>query len=153
MTRFGWEPLKTLLAEPNFRDIAQAYYDELWGDTGVVCVPDWDKRQAMEDAFCYRIWTAHVDGTLAGFIEFQLGPTVNARDTLFAVDLGHFISPTFRGKGVLGYRMWRAAERALEEMGVRAMLCHDNMKHPLMPFFLSLGMKPIGTLFHKVIGQ
>ena len=151
MTRFEWMPLKALLTEPNFRDIANAYYDELWGDTGIICAPDWEKRQAMEDAFCYRIWTARVDGTVAGFIEFQIGPTVNAKDTLFAIDMGHFVSPPFRGKGVIGYRMLRTAERALEEMGVKAILMHDNLRHPLMPHFLSLGFRPIGTLFHKVL--
>ncbi len=149
--RFGWEPLKTVLAEPNFPDLFRAYHDELWGEPRVPCVPDWERRQAMEDAFQYRIWIARVDETLAGFIEFQIAPTLNARTTLYAIDCGHFITPAFRGNARLGYRMWSTAFKALDELGVKVVLCHDNIAHPLMQFFLALGMKPVGTLFHKVL--
>lgn len=153
LVKFGWEPLKSFLAEPNARDIVAAYHGELWGEARVPCAPDWDRRQAMEDAFQYRLWTARVDETLAGFIEFQVAPTLNASTTLFAIDVGHFILPAFRGNARLGHRMWASAMRALEELGVGVVMAHDNMTHPLMPFFLSLGMRPTGITFMKVLGQ
>ena len=151
MTRFGWTPIREVLKEPNIRDLVQAYFAELWGEARVPCVPDWEKRCQLEDQFLYRVWTAHVDDTMAGFIEWHITPTINAKDTLFALDAGHFIAPTFRGNSRLGYRMWSSCIRALEELGVKVVLVHDNIRHPLMPFFLSLGFKPIGTLYHKVL--
>lgn len=150
---FGWESIKELLADPNFRDLVRSYHRELWGEFDVPCDPDWARRVAMEEAGVYRAWTARVDRTWAGFIELQIGPTLNAKGSVFAIDAGHYITPTFRGIPRLGYRMWRSAFDALKREGVNVILAHDNMKHPLMPFMLSLGMRPIGTLFMKVLDQ
>lgn len=150
---FGWESIKELLAEPNFRDVVRAYHRELWGETGVSCDPDWERRIAMEEQGMYRAWTARVDRTWAGFIEWQIAPTINAKGTLFAIDAGHYVTPTFRGNNRLGYRMWSTAFAALKREGVKVVMAHDNIRHPLMPFMLGLGMKPVGTLYHKVLDQ
>ena len=151
MTRFGWTPIREVLKEPNIRDIAQAYYAELWNDARVPCNPDWERRIRMEDEGSYKVWTATVDGTLAGFIEFQLTPTLNSRDKIVALDCGHFLAPAFRGKDRLWWQMWRSAERAIAELGGKSILAHDNIRRPLMAPFLSLGYKPVATLYWKAL--
>jgi hypothetical protein len=105
----------------------------------------------MEDAGIYKLWVARVGPTLAGGIEWQIAPTLNAMTTMFGIDCGHFLTPTFRDIPRLGYRMWREAFAALEREGVKVVMSHDNVKHPLMPFFLALGMKPTGTIYQKVL--
>jgi hypothetical protein len=150
-TTFGWEPLKTVLAEPNFRDLAQAYHRELWGEDRVPCAPDWARRQAMEDAGIYKLWVARVGPTLAGGIEWQIAPTLNAMTTMFAIDCGYYVIPAFRDDARFGWRMWKTALLALKGLGVTVVMSHDNIRHPLMPFFLGLGFKPMGTIYQKVL--
>lgn len=149
-TTFGWEPLKTILAEPNFPDIVRAYHRELWSEDRVPCDPDWARRQAMEDAGQYKAWVGRVGPTLAGFIEWQIGPTLNAKGSVVAIDCGHYVSPTFRAIPRFGYHMWKAALQALRGEGVNVVMTHDNERHPLMPFMLALGMKPAGVFYHRV---
>lgn len=150
-TSYGWESIKDLLEEPNFRDIVRSYHGELWGERGIPCDPDWLKRIAMQEAGTYRAWTARVDGTWAAFIEWQIMPTLNAKGTLFAIDAGHYVSPTFRDNNRLGYRLWSTAFAALQREGVKVVMSHDNIKRPLMPFMLSLGMRPVGVMYYKVL--
>lgn len=140
-----------ILREPNIADIIQSYHAELWGEERVPCAPDWERRRQAEAAGTYRVWTAYAGKTLAGFIEWQVMPTLNAKETLFAIDCGHYLSTAFRGAGGIGYRMWRSALEALKREGAKVVMTHDNIRHPLMPFMLALGMKPVGTLYHKVI--
>ena len=146
---YGWTPLREILAEPNIGYLVSSYHQELWGEFRTPCEPDWEKRQAMEDAFVYRAWTMWVGGTLGGFIEWQVAPTINAKNTLFAIDCGHYIHPTYRSEPRLLYRMWSTAERALRDLGAEVVMVHDNIKRPMMPFFLARRYRPIGTLFMK----
>jgi hypothetical protein len=47
--------------------------------------------------------------------------------------------------------MWKTALLALKGLGVTVVMSHDNIRHPLMPFFLGLGFKPMGTIYQKVL--
>ena len=69
------------------------------------------------------------------------------RTILAAIDGGHYLSPGYRDKGMVGWRMWRSAKAALIEEGVRFIMAHDNAKRPLMPFFLALGFEPLSTMW------
>jgi hypothetical protein len=64
-----------------------------------------------------------------------------------AIDGGHYLSPEFRNNGRIGYRMWKSVIAALKEDGVKAIMTHDNACRPLMPFFLSLGLEPLSTMW------
>jgi hypothetical protein len=147
---YRWEPLEKLLEEPNVRDLILGYWEELSPLKTIARLdPDWADMIAREKAGRFCVWTARVNGTLAGFVSFHLVPHLNYRSTLFAMDAGHFLSPAFRDKGRLGFRMWRTAEAALKQKGVAVAVVHDNAKRPLMPFFLALGYEPRSTLFWK----
>ena len=144
---FGWEKLETLLAEPNVRDLIQEYWEELWSYKDIPCEIDWPRLLAREVEGVYRVWTARVDGTLAGFAAFYVEPYVLARTTLFAIDGGHFLSAAFRDKGMVGFRMWKTAAAALKAEGVQMAMMHDNAARPLLPFFLALGAEPRSTWY------
>jgi hypothetical protein len=92
-----------------------------------------------------------LNSTFIGFAAFHLLCHLNYPTTLFAIDAGHFLSPAFRDKGRIGFRMWRTVEPALKERGAKIIMAHDNMVHPLLPFFLALGYEPQSTLFWKVL--
>jgi hypothetical protein len=145
--RFGWEKLATLLAEPNIRDLIEAYWLELSPIKHLPLDIDWPRLLRGEADGVYRVWTARVDGTLAGFIAFWVQTHMYHRTVLFAVDGGHFLAPAFRDKGMLGWRMWRAAKAALAGEGVKVWMTHDNARRPLMPFFLALGLEPLSTMW------
>ena len=152
-TRYGWEPLAAVLAEPNAPDLIRAYAEELTPVANAMPVdPDWDRLCTLEAAGIYHLWSARVDRTLAGFISFFVQTHHNYKSTLLAIDAGHFVSPAFRDTpGRIGYRMWKTAEAALREKGVKVIVAHDNSIHPLMPLMLALGYEPRGTLFYKVL--
>ena len=145
--RFGWEKLETLLKEPNVQDIVTQYWAELWSHKDIKCEPDWSRFLKLEQDGIYRVWTAHVGSTLAGFASFYVQPFILSRSTLFAIDGGHFLAPCFRDNRQIGWRMWRTAKAALQAEGVKMWVAHDNAQHPLMPFFLALGMEPRTTWF------
>lgn len=150
--RFGWEPLEELLKEPNLADLVRQYADEYSPIRHIAEVDiDWPELVRRDREGAFAVWAARVGPTLAGFVSFYLWPHLFYRTTLFAVDAGHFLAPTFRDNSRIGFRMWRTAERALEERGVRVIVAHDNAERPLMPFFLALGFEPRSTMFWKVI--
>jgi hypothetical protein len=150
--RFGWEPIKVLLAEPNVRDLIVAYYEELSPLKGIAKLdPNWEGMVQAEKDGVFCVWTARVDQTLAGFITFHLLYHMHYRNTLFAQDAGHFLAPLFRDKGRIGYRMWKTVEPALRVRGAKIIMAHDNAYRPLMPFFLALDYEPRSTMFWKAL--
>ena len=150
--RFGWEKLADILTGANVQDLILAYWEELSPvkDAAPLDV-DWDWLKRMEGEGQLLIWTARVNGTLAGFIAFQVHPHFTSRRTLFAFDCGHYLAPPFRDNSRIGFRMWRTALAGLRAKGVRVVMAHDNAGRPLMPFFLALGFEPRSTIFFKVL--
>lgn len=150
MTRYGWEKLKDILAEPNLRDLLTAYYEELWPLKSKVAIdPDWPEMLRREEAGIFKVWTARVDGTLAGFVSFSIFPHLMTRQALWAFDCGHFLHPAYRDKGRVGYQMWRSVEGPLRDLGVQVICAHDNVKRSLLPFFMALKYEPRATTFMK----
>lgn len=151
VTRFAWEPLAQVLAEPNAADMIRSYVEELSPLRDILPVaPDWEMKRRMEAEGIYRLWAARVDSTLAGYISFQIVPHTDYKDVKFAFDAGHYLSPAFRDKpGRLGFRMWRTGTAALRELGVQFVMSHDNACRPLMPFMIGLGFEPLGGVYLK----
>ena len=146
--RFGWEPLERLLAEPNVKDLITAYWEELWPYKDVPVIVDWERLKRFEAAGVYKVWTARVGPTLAGFASFYVQPHVFAMTTIIAMDGGHFVNPAFRDtEARIGWRMWKTAKVALKELGAVMINVHDNASRPLMPFFLALDMEPRSVMF------
>lgn len=155
---FGWEELGTLLKDPNLRDLITGYWEELSPIKHIPLDIDWPLLLDWNAKGIYRIWTARVNGTLAGFVSFFISPHIFYRNILFAVDRGHFLSPAFRDTNArLGWRLWSTATAALKQMDIKVAMLHDNAKRPLMPFFLALGAEPLSTMwvldFTKEPGQ
>jgi acetyltransferase (GNAT) family protein len=148
----GFERLEFLLKEPNVKDLITDYWEELSPIKDVAKLdPDWPRILGLEKAGIFRVWSVRVTGTLAGFILFHVQPHIFCRTTLFAIEVGHFLGPAFRGNGRVGYHMWKSALVALKDEGAKVVWAHDNASRPLLPFFLQLGFEPRSTMFWKVI--
>ena len=146
--RFGWETLAVLLEEPNVRELITDYWRELWPFPDIPVEVDWPRLLGHEAAGIYKVWTARVNGTLAGFVSFYVQPHIMSRNVVMAIDGGHFLAPAFRNRhDRLGWRMWRTAKAALKAEGVKVWQNHDNAARPLMPFFLALDMEPRSVIF------
>ena len=151
-TRFGWEKLETLLAEPNSAGMIADWWEEMHPDKAAAPLdPAWDDMLAMEKVGRFKCWTVREDKTLAGFVCFHVFPHLHHRSTLFAIDGGYYLSPEFRDYSRLGYRMFKTVRTALKAEGVRIIVWHDNLKRPLMPFFLALGATPRSIMYWDVI--
>jgi hypothetical protein len=141
--------LASVLSEPNARDLIASYSDEL-SPISDPPSPDWDAMAAMEARGEYRIWACYVEGTLAGYIAFEIHPHLDYKDTLFAFTPQHFVSPAYRDTAeMLGWRMWRSAMPALRKLGVRFLMSHDSSKRSLLPFMLAMDARPIGCVYLK----
>ena len=145
---FGWEPLETILTEPNIQDLLFSYWEELSPIKGLPLDVNWPQLLEWERQFIYRVWVARVGGTMAGFISFMVQPHFLHRNTLFAVDYGHFLAPDYRDtQSMVGARMWRSARAALKEAGVEISFLHDNSLRPLSPFLLGIGARPFSAMW------
>jgi len=149
--RCSWQPLAEVLAEPNAIDMIRDYWEELSPEKDSVPLdPDWGLLKRLECEGVYKIWTARVDGTLAGFISFFIQPHHNYKSTLMGFDAGHFLSPAYRNSpGRVGFKMWRTAEAGLRAIGVAQVMIHDNAARPLLPFFLGMGYTPRSVIYWK----
>ena len=148
---FAWESVVDLFAEPNARELVLAQYDEFGGLKGEVPLdPDFPRMRELEKLGAYKIWAARLDGLLVGFIEFTIATTMHHRSTLYACDGGHFVHPSNCDIWTLS-KMWRSAEAALLDLGVKVVMAHDNPHRPLPAFFRRLGYRAGGSLFYKVI--
>jgi hypothetical protein len=102
--------------------------------------------EACEKRGEFRLWTARVDGLLAGGIMWWIAPHPNfANSGKRAMDGGHYLAPQFRGKGLIGLRMWRAVIPELKAMGVTFINAHENSEMPLPAFFRRLGFEPFAV--------
>ena len=146
-TRFSWESLETILAEPNIRELLVSYWEELSPVKHLPLDPDWARLFDWERQSIFRVWCARVDGTLAGFITWVIQPHFLHRNTVFAVDHGHYLAPAFRdiAGAMIGMRMWRSTKIALKESGCEFAMIHDNALRPLSPFFLAIGARPFSA--------
>jgi hypothetical protein len=147
-TAYRWEPLATILAEPNVREMIEAYWTELSPIKSLPLDIDWDRLRDWERQFIFRVWCARVEGTLAGFITFCVQPQILFKSTLFAVEQGHYLAHAFRDtQQRVGARMWWTVRPALKELGVDVVFLHDNALRPLSPFLLSIGARPFSSMW------
>lgn len=148
---FDWLPVAQFLEEPNVWELMeQEYYEFEKYHRQIPMAVDFERMLEAERQFRYRMWAAHQDGLLIGFIEFHLGPTFHNRSMLYAQDGGHFLAPEFRDVFTF-LKMWRTAEEALRELGVQVILAHDNDVRPVAPVFKRLCYQPVGTVYLKVL--
>lgn len=126
------------------------WWEEMSPEKSVPLDPAWDDMIAAERAGRFRVWTVRVDQTLAGFLCFHVFPHMSHRSTLFAIDGGYYLSPAFRG-GLTAWRMFKGARTALQKEGVKVIVWHDNLLHPLMPFLLALGAKPRSIMYWDLL--
>ena len=148
----AWEPVSRLLDEPGLQAMVEAYWQELSPRHDVLAfAPDWLQMIELESAGVFRVWACRVDGEIAGFIGWHIFRPIMYARTLWAVDGGHYLAGPFRDNGRIGWRMWKSAGVALEEMGVAAAMMHDNAKRPLAPFFLGLGAEPVSSTYLWVL--
>jgi len=118
---FQWETLDALLEEPNFRDMIAEWWEEM-SPLKVRQVVDWAAMAAENHAGYLHIWTARVDKTLAGFVRFYVLRPPEHSNALFAHERGYYLSPLFRDKARIAWRLFRSARTALkEELGVRTL--------------------------------
>ncbi len=147
--KFSWEKLEVLLSEPNCRELITEYWEELWPYKKEIPLDvDWDLLSRYEADGVFRVWSARVGGTLAGFVSFYIQPYILAKTTILALDGGHYLSPEFRNRlDRLGYRMYKTAGIALKAEGAKLAMLHDNAARPLLPLFLAIGASPRSIIY------
>lgn len=147
----GWEPIERLTAEPNIVELIleqEAEFSAL--PESIPLDLDIERMRMAEQAGLFRMWGARLDGLLVGLIEWNITPPLHHRSTLYAFDGGHYLAPEYRSVWT-HFVIWRQAVAALRELGVKAVMAHDNPRRPMAAFFARLGFEPAGQLYLKVL--
>ncbi len=155
MVEFGWLPLREALAAPNIKSLIADYYETLTPESvkaAAPCDPDWARMIELEEAGAFKCWCARDGEVLVGFITFQISYHLQFRQTLFALDAGHFIDAALCENPAWVYMaMWRSVEQPLRELGVRVIMAHDNQLQPMPAFFKRLGFEARAMNYSKVL--
>ena len=153
--RYGWEKLSFVLREPEVPHLIREYWEELWPAKAAAPLdPDFGRMLQQEEQGVLRLWaTRDEEKKLVGFVMFHVMPHLASRKTLFALDAGHYLSPSSRDLSEwVGVSMWRQALEALKALGVVVVMAHDNYARPLGPFFKRIGFEPRSTIYWKILG-
>jgi hypothetical protein len=148
---FGWQTVAELIVDPALDALILNQYEEFSHLKGrVPLAVDYERMAELEKMGMFRVWTARLDKQLVGIIEFQIVRHLHSRNTIFAVDHGHYLDPDARAMWRF-IAMWRSALVALRELGVEIVMAHDNARHPLGPAMRRLGFSPDGSTWMKAL--
>jgi hypothetical protein len=124
-----------IFAVEKFSDIVQELKDlifEHWRE--VTSEPEtrpldvhWDQYFELEKQNMIFALTARADGRLVGYIIHLIYRPLHYRYMLMASDDAHFLKKEFR-KGPAAMKMFKAAEKALKELGVNSVTYHSKTR-------------------------
>src|SRR5258706_6612836 len=125
--RFGWEHCARLFKEPNLWELLNEHWRELSIPGGLTpeLDPDFDGMIRLENEGRVFVWAARDGDKLVGYIAFFVQPHIHYKSTLHAIEDLFLLSKPYRN-GLAGYRMFKTALAALEEMGVQRVFCHTK---------------------------
>lgn len=153
---FGWESCKRLFADPALPALLRAHWDEL-AVTKDDCPldPDYLRCIQLEEAGLFHVWAARNGGALVGYLAFFVQPHLHYKSTLHAVEDLFLLAKPYR-RGLVGYRMFTTALAALDELGVKRVICHSKThfeasRGGLGKFFTRLGFAHTDNLWIKVL--
>jgi hypothetical protein len=132
-------------ADPDWDDLVAA----MWQELGTLPPDiDWERMQTAARAGYFACWAGKVDGEIAAWIEFNLGPHYHYGKTKFAWDCGHWCRLEHRPW--LWIKLWRSALLALQALGVDIVIAHSNPRQNLERVFTGrLGFEPAGQMYQR----
>jgi GNAT superfamily N-acetyltransferase len=154
--KFGWEPVDTLIAEPNAADLLREHYEALGVHKEKLKLDvAWGALSAAEAEGRFRVWTARDDGLLAGYLGLWIIRHGHFQETLMAVEDSFLLSAPYR-KGWTGIRMLKEVIAALREMGVGLLIIHEKVhfvaaRGGLGKLYRRLGFYHSDNLWSKVL--
>ena len=112
----------------------------------------WDQYYELEKQNMLFVLAARHDGRLVGYIIHLIYRPLHYRYMLMASDDAHFLKKEFR-KGTSGMKMFKAAEKALKEIGVNSITYHSKTSRDInkKPVFERMGYSAHEYLFVKHI--
>lgn len=111
---------------------------------------DWDQYLSLEDLNMLFVLTAREQGCLVGYVIHLIYRPLHYKYSVMASDDAHFLKKEFR-KGTAGWKMLKAAEDALRELGVNSITYHSKTRTDInkRPVFERLGYKAHEQIFVK----
>jgi len=103
---------------------------------------DWEKFKELDRVGIVRLITARADGKLIGYFVAILHPALHYKTKLLAHDDAFFLAHEYRG-GLVGFKLFRAAEAALRKDGVDRIVVHEKLRKPVGKFLERLGYRAI----------
>ena len=118
--------------------------------------PDWDRYFALDLAGVLRCLTVRDGPTLVGYIFFFVFPHLHYASTCWAQSDIFWLDPLYR-QGWTGIRMFKTAEKQLQQWGVRVVtinvkLHFEASRGTIGKLLERLGYKPVETIYSKFIG-
>jgi GNAT superfamily N-acetyltransferase len=145
--RFQQEFLSTVADE--IHPLLQEDWDEI-GDDHLPLDPDFEGYEELEARNLLRIFTARVDGTLAGYFVVIYVPSLQSKGQHLAINDTIFISKAYRGK-MLGARLFKFAEQCVKEDGFERLYVVVTEKNDIGDNLCRMGYNKIETRYEKVL--
>ena len=110
----------------------------------------WDQYLKLEEQNMLFVLTAREEGLLVGYIIHLIYRPLHYKYSIMASDDAHFLKKEFR-RGTAAWKMFKAAEEALRELGVNSITYHSKTRMDInkRPVFERLGYKAHEYLFVK----
>lgn len=136
-------------AESEMAEHFSAHCAEVGADPGRFTLsPDYAMFRALQDSGNLAVITARDDGRLVGY-HVSLVRRHMHYDSLTAYTDIFYIAPPYR-KGMIGVKLFKAAEDVLTAMGVERIYTGTKLKLDIGPILERLGYNAIERLYTKV---
>lgn len=113
--------------------------------------PNWELYKKCYDMGLLKVYVARDEGTLIGYIIFNVSFNSHYGAVLQAEQDVLYIAPAHRGK-LLGIRLIKYADKALENFGVTLVVQHVKLTSDFSPILERLGYVMTKKIYERRLG-
>lgn len=135
------------------KPLLEKHWEEIALDRDTIKLnPDYEKYQALEDIGLIHITTAREGGVLIGYSAYFITPNLHYKQVIVAESDIFYISPEYR-RGTTALKLFKAAEKALSELGVHKVVSKIKTDHDKGPLFERMGYRAIEVNYCKTLNK
>ena len=147
---FARETLSDVRAE--LEPILRRHYEEIaWKRDRIPLDVDWEKYDLCEKNGSLEVYTARIDGKLAGYSAYFISRHPHYKQTIYAQNDVLYIDKPYRGRQGMEFIRW--CETQLKARGVQVHGLHVKKWFDWSAMAVRMGFEPMDTILMKWIGD
>lgn len=149
MYSYQTEKLKDILEE--FMPLMFDHWEEVALNRDIIPLdPDWERYEKLEEIGWTHMTTVRCDGVLVGYSFYLVSTQLHYRTFKIAQGDAFYLDPSHRRGGV-GIKLFKEAEKALKELGVKKIINGIKLHRDVGKVFERLGYTPFERHYSKLI--